>query len=92
MHWCVYCTKTCKMVVTIKTMSIIQIIETKSYLPEAESRFREALYILDYKFLLIPLVFFFLRVWACIQLMLHYYIGVKAPLPFHITLNYLAVS
>ena len=71
---------------------LFQIIETKTFLPEAEARFWEALYILDYKFLLIPFVFFFLRIWACIQLMLHYYIGVDMPMPVHVTLNYLSVS
>lgn len=62
------------------------------FLPEAEKRFWEALYILDYKFLLVPIFFFFLRVWACIQLMIHYYFDVQVPTAVHIALDYLTVS
>ena len=70
----------------------MQIRQTKFFIPEAESRFWEALYILDYKFLLIPLCFFFLRIWACLQTLIQYYIGVQIPTTVDILLNYLAVS
>ena len=70
----------------------LQIRQTKLFLPEAESKFWEALYILDYKFLLIPLCFFFLRIWACVQILIQYYIGVEIPTTIDIILNYLAVS
>ena len=67
--------------------------QTRQYLRDAEGRFWEAVYILDYQFLFIPLVFTLLRMWTCIVGLLYVYIQIReTPDWLNVTLVYFAVS
>ena len=71
----------------------MQLRKTKLYLPQAEGRFWEAVHILDYNFLLIPVVFTLLRMWTCIVDLVFVYIHVQQSPPWvNLTFVYLAVS
>ena len=64
----------------------------KQYLHNAEGRFWEAVHILDYHFLFIPLVFTLLRMWTCLVGILYVYIQIRqTPDWLNVTLVYLAV-
>ena len=66
--------------------------QMKQYLHNAEGRFWEAVHILDYHFLFIPLVFTLLRMWTCLVGILYVYIQIKqTPDWLNVTLVYLAV-
>lgn len=70
-----------------------QLKQTQLYLPNAEARLLEAIYILDYRFLLIPVVFTLLRMWTCIVIIISVYVQWQGePLWLNILLVYLSVS
>lgn len=73
-------------------MHTAQFKQMKQYLRNAEGRFWEAVHILDYHFLFIPLVFTLLRMWTCLVGILYVYIQIRQmPDWLNITLVYLAV-
>ncbi len=72
---------------------MLQLRQTKLYLPQAEGKFWEAVHILDYNFLLIPVVFTLLRIWTSIMDIMFVYVRVQySPLWLNITFVYLSVS
>ena len=60
----------------------------------SERRFWQAINVLDYKFLFIPVVFTVLRIWSCIMNVLFVYsdVGYHLPKGVTIALIYLSVS
>lgn len=77
------------------TIPSMQLRQTKLYLPQAEGRFWEAVHILDYNFLFIPIAFTLLRMWTSIVDIVFVYVQVKqsmTPLWLNLTFVYLAVS
>lgn len=60
---------------------------------QRSDEFRFALHSIDYKFLLIPLIFIFLRLWSFIEDVLYVYIGVHhVPEALAVLLTLLGVS
>ena len=60
----------------------------------SERRFWQAINVLDYKFVFIPVAFIILRIWTCIMNVLYVYsqVGYKLPKGVGIALIYLSVS
>ena len=65
---------------------------TKKFI--SERRFWQAVNMLDYKFVFIPVAFIVLRIWSCIMNVLYVYsdVGYKLPKGVGNTLIYLSVS
>ena len=76
--------------------TIVQIKETKDYI--TPKRFWSSLHHVDYKFVIIPVVFVFLRIWTSIMNILYLYVRVDEVTPHSLpqwlnqTLLYLSVS
>ena len=72
---------------------LLQARTARKYVPE--QKFWQAAQLLDYKFMLIPVVFVLLRIWSCIINIVFFYVKVdmsSVPASVSLALIYLSVS